>query len=91
MNKQRGKLDFNPIHTMTPVSLTTASIAPVADKDANTEKSRLSTNEVLNFEPKENGKLARDGTQFVAAHVPIEAALQLNFWEFKSAPLLNPS
>ncbi len=77
MNKPRGKLDFNPAKTMTPAAIAATPAEPAAVKRSNTQTPKHSNTDVQKPGRKGQGPAAREGTQFVAAHVPIEAALQL--------------
>lgn len=83
MNKPRGKLAFDPSKTMSPAAIAAETPAkPARAKQSNTQTIQHSNNETPPPPPakpgrKGQGAASREGTQFVAAHVPIEAALQL--------------
>lgn len=85
MNKPRGKLNFNPAKTMTPAAIAATPAEP-SGKHSNTQTLKHQDTESKKPGRKGKGPASREGTQFVAAHVPIEAAVQL-----KSLALQNRS
>ena len=77
MKEPRGKLNFNPAKTMTPAAVAATHAESPAAKHSNTQTLIHSNTEPKKAGRKGQGAASREGTQFVAAHVQIEAAVQL--------------